>query len=380
MMTQKSGHAEITDGEEPKPDHPAEQKESRSNKRWLIYGASGYTGRIIAEEAARRNMRPVLAGRDADAIGRIAADLNLPCMSFSLENVEDVRKALNGFNAVLHCAGPFIFTSRVMVDICLELGIHYMDLSGEIEVMEAIYERHEEAKARGIVLLPAAGFDVVPTDCLALMLKERLPTATHLRIAISGTIRQSPGTWKTTLETIPRGGKIRKNGDIVTVPHVWKNKKINFNGVERWTMSIPWGDISSAFRSTGIPNIEVYGYTSLLTIWTMKLIRPVIGILKNDWLRLSLESVLGSLTKGPNLKQREKEEYYLRGDVRDDEGNSASLLMRTPEAYRLTVYATLTIVERILNGVPKTGSMTPAQLFGSDLALTLPGVSLLETE
>ena len=225
-MTQMSGHAASADTGKPKPTRLENQDKTGTNNAWLIYGANGYTGRIIAEEAVRRKMRPVLAGRDADAIRRMAADLDLPYLSFALENVQDISKALRGFNTVLHCAGPFVFTSRNMVDACLEMGVHFMDLSGEIKVMEAIYARHEEAKAHGIVLLPAAGFDVVPTDCLALMLKERLPTATHLQIAISGTIRQSPGTWKTTLETIPRGGKVRKNGEIVTVPHVWKKKKM----------------------------------------------------------------------------------------------------------------------------------------------------------
>src|SRR6266849_1625195 len=141
---------------------------------WLIYGANGYTGELIAREAARRGHRPILAGRSADRIVPLARELGCESRAFALDRIGD---ALDGIALALHCAGPFIRTSAPMVAACLRSGAHYLDITGEIPVFEAIMKRDADAKARGVTLLPGVGFDVVPTDCLAAMLARRMPDA-----------------------------------------------------------------------------------------------------------------------------------------------------------------------------------------------------------
>ena len=103
-----------------------------------------------------------------------------------------------------------------MVDACLHTGTHYLDLTGEIPVYEAIASRDAEAKARGVMLLPGTGFDVVPTDCLALHLKQRLPSATRLSLAFhgEGPAGLPPGTQKTAIELAPYGDRVRRNGRL----------------------------------------------------------------------------------------------------------------------------------------------------------------------
>ena len=97
---------------------------------FLIYGANGYTGRLVAETAVARGHRPLLAGRSADALGAVARDLGLDHRVLPLETAA-LRSALSGFSAVLHCAGPFSRTSRPMADACLLARVHYLDVTGE---------------------------------------------------------------------------------------------------------------------------------------------------------------------------------------------------------------------------------------------------------
>ena len=129
----------------------------------MLYGANGYTGELIAELAVRRGQRPVLAGRSAAKVAAVAERLGLEHVVFDLaEAAENLRDT----EVVVHCAGPFSATSRPVVDACLASGTHYVDITGEIDVFEAVAARDAEAKTAGVALVPGAGLDVVPTDCL----------------------------------------------------------------------------------------------------------------------------------------------------------------------------------------------------------------------
>ena len=149
----------------------------------MIYGANGYTGRLAARYAKDHDLSPVVAGRHGDRIRALADELGFESRVFDLADEAVAAKNLDGIAAVLHCAGPFSATSKPMLAACLRAGTHYLDITGEIAVLEAIHSRKEEVWNAGIVAVPAVGFDVVPTDCLAAMLKRDLPSATHLKLA-----------------------------------------------------------------------------------------------------------------------------------------------------------------------------------------------------
>jgi len=221
---------------------------------WLIYGATGYTGALIAREAVARGERPILAGRNAASVEALARELQCEWRAFDLTAPD-----LSGVELVLHCAGPFIHTSKPMVRACLDAGVHYVDITGEIAVFESVMRRNDEAVQRGITLLPGAGFDVVPTDCLAAMLKQRLPDANELWLAFhSSKDGTSRGTMKTIIEGLGLGGAIRRDGKITVVPLLYDVREIPFSCGPRIAMTIPWGDVSTAYHTTGIPNIRVY--------------------------------------------------------------------------------------------------------------------------
>jgi short subunit dehydrogenase-like uncharacterized protein len=349
-------------------------------KPWLIYGANGYTGELIAREAVRRGEHPILGGRNREAIEKLAGELDCESRVFELGGASDPPAAsrqpqapLENIALVLHCAGPFIQTSRPMVDACLAAGAHYLDITGEISVFESVFARHDEAVARGVTLLPGSGFDVVPTDCLAAMLAERMPDATELALAFyaKGT-SLSRGTTKTMLEGIGEGGAIRRDGKIVRVPAAYDVREIAFSCGARTAMTIPWGDVSTAFRTTGIPNIRVYVATHPKTVKRMRLFRPLLPIVGWKPIRRLLQRFAAG-RGGPDAKMRASGRMYLWGEVTNAKGEKRSMTMTTPEGYAFTVYSALNAVERVLAST-RPGAFTPASLLGPEFVATVPRV------
>ena len=349
---------------------------------WTIYGANGYTGRLIVAEAVSRGHRPVLAGRNTAALRAMGAEYGLPVRAFALDDPAVVRQALKGQALVLHCAGPFSATSAPMLDACLATKAHYLDITGEIDVFAAAHARDAEAKAAGIVVLPGAGFDVVPTDCLAAQLKAALPEATELVLAFEAGGGPSPGTAKTGVEGLGQGGRARIDGKLVRVPLAWKSRRFDRAPAGaapdlRLAMTIPWGDLYTAFVSTGIPNIETYLGASQATVSRLRLLRllgPALGL---SPVQALLKSRITSSVPGPSAEQRERSTTTVWGEVRDAAGRERRLRLRTPNGYTLTALAALGIVERLVRGAaPAGGYYTPSQLMGADYVQSLPGVVL----
>jgi short subunit dehydrogenase-like uncharacterized protein len=340
----------------------------------MIYGANGYTGRLIAEEAVRRGMRPVLGGRSRGAVEDLAAGLGCECRVFPLGKPSRTAEHLTGVTTVLHCAGPFSATGEPMMDACLAAGADYLDITGEIPVIEAAAARHEEGRRMSRALMPAVGFDVVPSDCLAAKLAERLPGATLLQIAFSTLIHVSPGTAKTALEALPRGGRVRREGKIVKVPVAWKTIEAPMPGGPRTAVSVPWGDVASAWYTTGIPNIEVYMTMRRDQIEQLRKARAMFWVLRLWPIRRFLKRGISKRIVGPTAEQRERGRASFWGRASDDQGHSVEATLETPEGYRLTVATALAAVDRVLRRAAPTGFSTPAGAFGADFILEIPGV------
>jgi len=341
---------------------------------WIIYGANGYTGELMAREAARRGLQPTLAGRDAAAVAAVAQELELDSKVFLLDEVAGIRAAIRGSQLVLHCAGPFSVTAEPMIEACLAEGVHYLDITGEISVFEHAHSRDQEARRADVVLLPGVGFDVVPTDCLAASLVEALPAATQLRLAFEMTGGASRGTAKTSIEGLGSGGWVRRDGKLKQVPMAWKTRKIPFAHGERLGVTIPWGDVYTAFISTGIPNIEVYiSLPPALIAWLRRLrwLQPLLGLAP---LQALLKRRVESKPGGPSAQVREGSYGELWGEVQSADGRKISATLTTPNGYDLTVSAGLGIVEYLLENTVEGGYYTPSLLMGSGYVATLPGV------
>ncbi len=191
-------------------------------------------------------------------MARLAAETGARWRAFGLDDGAALRLALRAVPVVLHCAGPYSQTYLPMVEACLHTGTHYLDITGEMIELEALPGRDAEARAAGVMLLPSVGYDVVPSDCLALHTARRLPSATHLAMAFTQQGGFSRGTMKSTMDTAGRAGMVRQDGQLTPVPAGYKSRAFDFGQGPVECTTIPWGDVATAYYSTGIPNIEAY--------------------------------------------------------------------------------------------------------------------------
>lgn len=345
------------------------------NPVYLIYGANGYTGELIARAGVARGHRPILAGRSAAAVGALAQELGIESRAFGLDDLQALDAGLAGAGLVLNCAGPFSRTADAVASACLRRGAHYLDVTGEIPVFEMLARRHAAAQEAGVMLLPGVGFDVVPSDCLAAHLKRRLPSATHLRLAFQPGIGASRGTATTMVENLDKGGLVRRDGRLARVPTAWKSRDIDFGNGPRTTVTIPWGDVSTAFHSTGIPNVEVYMAAPRGLIFTLKLLRPLAPLLGSRPVQSFLKRRIRARPPGPSVEQRARGQARLWGEAWDEAGGRVVSRLRTPDGYSLTVLTALACVERVVCGQSTPGFATPSRAFGADFVLEIPGVT-----
>ncbi len=346
-----------------------------SMANFLLYGANGYTGSLIAREAVGRGLRPILAGRRGDAVAALARELGLEQRVFGLDDPAGVGEGLRGCRAVLLCAGPFAHTSRPVADACLRAGVHYLDVTGEVAVFESLAVRDAEARAAGVMLLPGAGFDVVPSDCLAAHLHRRLPSATRLALGFRLSSRMSRGTATTVVENLHRGGLVRRDGVLTPVPAAWKSRRIDFGGGPVRAVTIPWGDVSTAYHTTGIPNIEVYAAAPLATRLAMRASRRLGWLLRSSPVQAWLKKKVRAGPAGPSAEERARGRSDLWGEACDPAGRRVVSRLHGPEGYLLTARAALALVGRVLAGEAPPGFQTPARAFGVDFVLGLEGIT-----
>ncbi|WP_298482365.1 trans-acting enoyl reductase family protein [uncultured Chloroflexus sp.] len=341
---------------------------------WIIYGANGYTGELIARAAVAAGLRPRLAGRNAAAIRTLANTLGLPFTICRLEDREGLHQALQGAQVVLHCAGPFQETSAPMVEACLQTGVHYLDITGEISVFEAAAKQDAAARRTGVMLMPGVGFDVVPSDCLAAHLARRLPEATSLALAFRTFGSISRGTAITMLTMTTRGCE-RRNGQLIITPPLHEVRMFDFGRGPQPCVSIPWGDVATAYYTTGIPNIKTFVAIPRRAQRWFSLARQLLPIVQLPTIRAGLRHLLARTLHGPDATTRATGRSIIVGEVTDTTGRCATSRLTCPEGYTLTVQTALLIVQRVLNGHTTAGFHTPAGLYGPDLICEVPGVT-----
>ncbi len=337
----------------------------------LIYGANGYTGRLIAQQCVAQGIRPLLAGRDEAAVGALARTLGLRFRAFPLDDPAALQAGLRDVRVVVHCAGPFARTARPMVDACLTTGVHYLDVTGELAVFEAIAARDAEARAAGIVLLPGTGFDVVPSDCLAAHLARRLPDAHRLELAFEGLGGVSRGTATTMIENLGRPGAIRREGRIVPVPPAWRERLVDFGRGPRTVVSIPWGDVSTAWHSTAIPNIVVYMAMPESQRRALRWSRYVGWLLTSGPVRRSLLQRVRRGPAGPSESVRRRGTSRFWGEATAPDGRRVAARLSGAEGYTLTAQTAVACAQRVLAGGVESGFQTPSRAFGADFVLEL---------
>ena len=366
---------------------------------WLLYGAYGFTGRLLAEEAVRRGHRPILAGRDGERLRALAQEMDCPHRVFPLDDPFRLQVGLRQVRAVLHAAGPFVETSAPMLDACLSVGAHYLDITGEVPVFEAAFDQDARARDEGVIVMPGVGLDVVPTDGAAALLHRALPTARRLELALHSPGRPSTGTLETVVEGVPGGLLVRRKGrlqgarpgdsgfrrEVDFGPEETDGPMAGRLGGRRSVIPATWGDLATAWRTTGIPDITCYLTAPRRQVQFLPLALPVLrGALKVGPLRRLIRRRLAQGTSGPDAATRAQGRTRVWGRAEDDEGQAAEIVLELPEGYRFTAVAGVRALEGVLElagggrrSPAPAGVLTPAGALGPEWVLGLPEVTVV---
>lgn len=346
--------------------------------QFLLYGANGYTGKLIAKLASTYDLKPILAGRTETSIKRLADELQLPYRIIDLDDAAKLENTLSEVKLVLHAAGPYAYTAKQMIEACLKTGVHYIDINGDISVFEMLKKYDAAAKEKNIMVMPGVGFDVVPTDCIALQLKKRMPDATHLKLAfasVGGGL--SHGTAITMAGKIGEGGAVRENGIIQKKPLGQKGIWVNFGEQKLFVMTIPWGDISTAYTTTGIPNIETYTGMAPKIYRMLKLQWAFNWLLRTEFVRNIIRKKIKVKPAGPSDEQRKNSSSMVWGEVSNAAGKTLTAAISCMDGYTLTAYSSLIIAQKILAENFKSGYQTPAGCYAENLVMELPHTKVI---
>ena len=339
--------------------------------RLLVYGATGYSGKLLASHAAERGLAPIVAGRSAVKVKALAAQLGAEARVCDVDDALGLRTLLDGVGCVIHAAGPFSATAQQMLEACLATRRHYLDITGEIPVFELCAALGAQARERGVMLMPGVGFDVVPSDCLAAHVASRVPEPHTLRLAIDALGTPTRGTAKTSVEMLGAGCLVRRAGRIVTLPPGRLQRDFDFGFGPVRCAGAPLADLVATWHSTRADNIEVYLRASFAMRTMLRASGPLAPLLRLRGVQRGFQRMIDAMPEGPSESERRERRGQLVAEAIGAAGETARARLDTPSGYQLTMTAGVEIARRVLEGGAKPGYQTPATAFGADLVLGL---------
>ncbi len=333
----------------------------------MVYGANGYSAQLIIEELIQRGIKPILAGRNLESIQNVAEKFSCDYRVFDLNYDNESENSLEDIHTLINCAGPFKYTAKDMIDYCLATKTNYIDITGEIPAFAYAFGCNNRAKESGIVILPGAGFDVIPTDCLARRLSEQMPDAVKLKLGFvnrKGGI--SRGTTLTSLEFISGKGKVRRNGKVVDSPLGEFSIKVKHRNFSMYGISIPWGDVFTAYISTRIPNIQVYMGVSKFIFVSKQFVVLLLHLFNIPFIKRVSANFVSKNFTGPDKETRDNTKTFIWGMVENEKGERIEQSYCVLEGYNLTAKGATESALKIMSNELKPGTYTPSLAFGSD--------------
>jgi len=340
----------------------------------MIYGATGYTGRLLAARAQALGVPTILAGRNRARLEALARAQGMPLRAFGLDAPRDIDAALSGVGVVINSAGPFGATARPIAEACLRTGAHYLDVGGELPIFQSLQSLDAAAREAGIMIMPGVGFVVAATDCLAAHAAASAPDGHSLRIGVSRATLVSRGSYASMLGLFSETVTVRRNGRLTSVPVGRLEHAFDYGEGDSVSAAVVWPDVFTAWYSTKIPNIEAYVEAGPLTRWTYSLAARIAGPLRYKPIQDLVALQTRVWPEGPSERRRDSAERTIVVEVEDRYRRGKRARLHTPDGYSLTPLSALKIAERVLAGDSPAGFQTPATAYGPDLILGLPGV------
>jgi short subunit dehydrogenase-like uncharacterized protein len=346
----------------------------------LVYGATGYTAGLLLDFALKQGMRPVLAGRDRARVAACAERLDLNFRIAALTEPSQLSDALRGIRVVLNTAGPFAQTVTPMIRACLQAGVHYLDISGELDALEIAAQHDAAARARGIMILPGVGFDVVPSDCLSAHVWRRAARPDVLRIAISGLELTSPGSSATLIAELGRATRVRSAGQLREIPPGSLTRWFDFGNGSRPCAAVSWGDLTTARYTTGMENVETYFELTPAVAAVLQSSRHGSWFFRLPGVRETLAQQAKAWAPEPTARERESRRATIVAEIDETDGSKRVSRLLTPEAYTLTAQVGVEVAKRVLRGDVEIGFQTPGRLFGPRFILGFDNVRLTDVQ
>jgi short subunit dehydrogenase-like uncharacterized protein len=346
----------------------------------MIYGSTGFTGRLIAQRAVEAGLSPVLAGRDESRVRLQAELLGTQWRAVGLDSIEELTEALSDIGAVVHAAGPFTVTATPMLEACLRARTHYLDVSGELPVFNEAGARDSEAVRAGVMLMPGAAWSVAATDCLAAHVAARMPGAKYLRLGMTQSRLYSRGTARSAFGLMSAEVVIRRNGRLTTVPIGRMERTFDFGEGERTCMALSWPDAVTAYHTTGIANIEAYMEVGAAARVLAPLTARIGEAFQMPVLRSAFRLGAAALPDGPAEAARRVARPVIVAEAEDGWRRVSRTRLTTINGYDFTALAAVAIAERIIGGDFEPGFQTPGRVYGADFVLTIEGGTRIDLD
>lgn len=330
---------------------------NHKKNKLLIYGAAGYTGKIIAARAKELNLDFEIAARQEDKIKVLAKELNVPFHVFNVEDKKGWQKALADKFVLINAAGPFEFTAKQAMNACLRAGVHYLDISAELATYQLAETLDNEAKSAAIQLMSGAGL-FVSYDALAVHLSKLVQEPQELKVGFRHYGGFSKGSIVSSKNIADLGILIRKNGEIIKNPNP-QSKVFSFGDQAVECIPTPLGGIVLSYKSTGIPNIEEF--------FSLKLPALDIADLKAE-----------NLPDGPSEEERASGRNGLSGEMTGKNGKVVKAYIDAPSGYALTPLSVVAVAGRILNNDFKIGYQSPGSAYGEEILNDIPNLYLYD--
>jgi saccharopine dehydrogenase (NAD+, L-lysine-forming) len=342
-------------------------------RRILVYGGTGYTGRLIADHLREKRASPVIAGRTAHRVQALAAELGVAGRVVTLHNTDALDGALSDISVVINAASPFAQTARPIIESCLRTNTHYLDITGELPVFREAFGYDKPARKRGIMIMPGAALGIVASDCLAMHVAGLMPDAKYLRIGLLRPQLLSRGTFRSALGLVNSHVDIRRNGRLIAVPVGQLQRAFDYGDGERESIAVSWADVFTAYHSTGIRNIEAYLEAGFVYRSLYQLGASVADVMRFAPVQRWLDLATSAWPEGPSASQRRTGKCVIIAEAEDSWRRRRSVRLETPDGYSFTAEAASTIAQRAARGDFLPGFQTPAAVYGADFVLELTG-------